>query len=82
MMLKSMPIEQLTLQRGEKTLAHRVVIAIANRAHGHADLSLMTPMAKGYRGVLRALVRVMNHLGWATLTTRHIQASSTSSVRI
>ena len=68
-----MPIEQLTLQRSEKTLAHRIVIAISNRPHRDSNLPLMTPIAKGHRGVLRTLVRVMNHLGWATLTTRHIE---------
>src|SRR5687767_3119547 len=73
MALKSTPIEQLTFQRGEKALAHRIVIAISNRPHRDSDLPLMTPIAKGHRGVWRALVRVMNHLARTTLTTRHIQ---------
>ena len=73
MRLKSTPIEQLTFQGGEETLAHRVVITIANRAHRDTNLSLMTPMAKGHRGVLRALVRVMNHPMRATLAARHMK---------
>lgn len=53
--------DELSLQRGKKTLSHGVVIRIAYRAHGQAHVHLLAPIAKCNAGVLAALVGVVNY---------------------
>ncbi len=50
--------EELALQRGEKALAQRVVIAVPHRPHGGPNAGLPAAPSEGDRGVLRALVGV------------------------
>ena len=45
------PIEQLAFERGEEALAHRVVVAVADRSHRRSDARVTTPASKGQRGV-------------------------------
>ena len=60
------PCDELTLQRGKEALSHGVVVSITDRAHGGAHIHLLAPVAKGYAGVLAALIAVMDHaLGFA-----------------
>src|SRR5208282_5165272 len=62
--------EQLAFQGREEALAHRVVEAIADRAHRRAHPGLATARAELDRGVLGALVGVMDDLGGAALPQR------------
>src|SRR5712671_5799425 len=66
-------VEQFTFERGEETLAHRVIEAIADRAHRRPQAGLLATFAEGQRGVLAVLVRVMNHAGGAALCERHVE---------
>src|SRR5437667_6488677 len=68
-----LPIEQLALEGREEALAQRVVVRVADRTHGRPDAGLATPLAEGHRGVLAALIRVMNDVRRPTLRDGHIQ---------
>ena len=57
-----LPIDQLGLQGGEEALRHRVVVAVAHRAHRHRDVGLLADFPKRIRGVLGPVVGVMRHL--------------------
>ena len=50
--------EELALQRGEKALTQRVVVAVPDRTHGGTHARLPAALPKGDRGVLRALVGI------------------------
>ncbi len=52
---KRLRVEQLALERGEEALAHRVVVAIGQRAHRRAHAGLLAAQTEGDRGVLAAL---------------------------
>ena len=49
--LEPLPIQELALKRSEETLAHRVVVAIAYRAHRWAYTGSPTPLPEGNRRV-------------------------------
>jgi len=51
---------QLAFEGGEEALAQRVVVGVADRAHGWAQAGLTAAVAERDRGVLRALVGVVN----------------------
>ena len=70
---EAVAVQQLTLQRGKEALTQGIVIAIPNRSHGRADASSATTLAKGKRGVLSALVRMMDHAVWTSLPHSHLQ---------
>jgi hypothetical protein len=71
-------VEQFTFERGEETLAHGVIEAIAHRAHRGPHAGVAAALAEGDRSVLATL--------WSTSLGRRCQrarlsACSTSSVR-
>jgi len=57
---ESMLDEQFAFERRVEALAHRVVVTITGRARRQRDGGFTTPLAKGYRRILTALVRVGN----------------------
>ena len=57
---KPMSIQQLGLQRGEKRLRHGIVIAVADAAHRAFDAKAPAALAKRPRGVLTALIGMMD----------------------
>ena len=70
---ESLPIEQLAFQGREEALAHGIVVAVANRAHGRPVSGPTTATAKGGRGILRTLIGMVDdHLG-AMLLESHLQ---------
>src|SRR5512134_213356 len=71
--LEAASIEQLRFQGGEEALGHRVVVSVSNRAHRRAHAHLLATRAKGDRGVLRAVVGVMDDLDRTTLPERHVE---------
>src|SRR5713226_9589330 len=71
--LEATAVEQLALQGGKKTLAHRVIETIAYRPHRGTHASLTATHPKRDRGVLRTLVRVMNYRGGPALLERHVE---------
>ena len=46
------PIEEFAFKRGEEALAHRIVEAVPNRAHGPANAGAFAALSEGDRGVL------------------------------
>jgi len=71
---ESMPIDQLRFECGEEALAHRVVVAVADRSGGGTNPVSSTTAAEFNRGVLSSLIRVMNDaLRWSSLLERHLQ---------
>ena len=67
-------IQQLAFERGEETLAHGVVVGVADRPHRRAHAGLFAPMAERQRGILAALVAVMDHLARGpALSDRRLQ---------
>src|SRR5262245_45315178 len=76
-----MAVEELALKRREEALTHRVVVRIADRAHGRPNTHLLAATAERERRVLAALSE-----WWMALVGRRrviamLSASSTSSVR-
>ena len=61
------PVEELALERGEEALGHRVVVAVTDGPHRGSDAAVTAALAESNRGVLRALVRVMDHRMWAPI---------------
>src|ERR1700737_3979130 len=66
-------VEQFTFERGKETLAHRVIEAIADRAHRGPHARLAAALAEGERSVLAALVRMMNHGGGPALPQGQVE---------
>src|SRR5580698_11299911 len=66
-------IKQLAFEGGKETLAHGVVETIADRTHRRPHSGLAATFAEGERGVLAALVGVMNHLGRTALPQCHVE---------
>src|ERR1700694_1518915 len=58
-------VEQLAFEHGEKTLAHGVVETVADRTHRGPHPGLVAAFAESQRGVLAALVGMVNHGGGA-----------------
>ena len=71
--LEATPIEQLTLERGEEALGHGIVEAIAHRSHRGTHAHLLPTHAKGNRGVLGALVGMMNDIARTALPVGHLE---------
>src|ERR1039457_2719317 len=71
--VKALPVDDLTLQRGEKRFRHRVIVGVSDPAHRGSDAGLRAALAEGVAGVLAASVRVMNHPCRPSLRNRHIQ---------
>src|SRR4029077_19532182 len=65
--------EQFAFQRGEEALAHRIVIGIAHRTHRGTHAGIATTLAELDRGILRSLIRVMDHALRPPCLKRHVQ---------
>src|ERR1041385_3003347 len=69
-----MPVGQLRFECSEEALAHRVVVAVADRSGGGTNTLSSATAAKFDRGVLTSLIRVMNDaLRGFPLLERHLQ---------
>ena len=70
---EAVAVQQLTLQRGKEALTQGIVIAVPYGSHRGSNASSATTLAKGKRGVLSALVRMMDHALWTSLPQSHLQ---------
>lgn len=59
----ALAIQELGLEGGPEALGSRIVIDISHAAHGAKDPSLVEPLAEGNRGVLCAVIGVVNETG-------------------
>src|SRR5207253_8185428 len=72
-------IEQLALERCEEALAERVVVGVADTAHRGPNAGRPTPTSEGERGVLAAVVRVIDdNVGRRCATAMSSAATPTS----
>jgi hypothetical protein len=71
--LEPAPIEQVAFEGCEETLAHGVVVRVADRAHRRAHAGLAAALAELDRGVLRPLIGVMDHAPGPSCRQRHVQ---------
>src|SRR6266446_5361461 len=78
---KAATLQQLAFEGREEALAHRVVVGVADRSHRRPHAGFLAAFAECQRGILAALVAVMDDAARPALTDRHFQRSSTSSVR-
>src|ERR1039458_1589626 len=67
--------EQFAFQGGKEALAHRVIETVADRTHRGSHAGLLTAHPEGDRGVLGALVGMMNHLDRPALPERPAKCS-------
>ena len=58
---EAVAVEQFTFERGEETLAHRVIEAIADGAHRGPYTGLAATLAEGERSVLGRFKRSSQH---------------------
>lgn len=65
------PLQQLAFERPEERLAHGIVVAVPDGPHRGPDPRLLAAMAEADRGVLTALVRVVDHVLRLSLVQRH-----------
>src|SRR2546428_1472167 len=70
---EALPIEQLALEGCEEALAEGVVVGVTHAAHRGPDPGLATPEPEGDRGVLAALVGVMDDVGGTALRHGPVQ---------
>src|ERR1700688_522659 len=66
-------VEQFAFERGEKTLAHRVIEAIADRAHRGPHAGLLTTFTEGERSILAAMIGMMDHAARTALAEGHVE---------
>src|SRR5262249_23721512 len=72
--------QELTLQGGEKALHHRVVKAVADRAHGGANAGGGPPPPEAPGGVRAAMIGVMNQPRLRSpLPDRHLSSPSSAA---
>ena len=69
---KPTPVEKLAFQRREETLAHRIIVTIADRSGRRTDTGDAAAVAEGNRGVLRSLNGLLDR-GWGK-ATQHMEA--------
>ena len=60
--LETVPVNQLAFERGKEALGHRIVVAIADRPHRRPHTHQSAALAEGERGVLTALVAMMDNV--------------------
>ena len=70
---ESLAIKQLTFERSEEALAHRVVVSVADGPHRWPHTGLAAPGAEGERGVLAPLVGMIDDVPRPPLTDRHVE---------
>ena len=71
--MEDFPVQQFTLQCGKETLAHCVIETVADRTHGGTYASFSAALPKSQRGVLAALIGVVNDILRTALPDRHSQ---------
>src|SRR5579864_3263624 len=70
---ESISDEQFAFKRRVETLAHCVVVAIADRTHRRANADFFAAFPECNRRVLAALVGMMNDVLWPAPMNRHVQ---------
>ena len=73
LILEAMLDEQFALERSVEAFAHRVVVAITNGAHRRPYAGFGAALPERNRGILAALVGMMNDIRWFAPVERHVE---------
>src|ERR1700683_5694221 len=68
------PINQLAFEGGEETLAHRIVVGVADRACRWTNAGFLAAIAESDRRVLRAAIRMMDDVVGLSGDARHVES--------
>ena len=71
--MEGFSIQQFTFQGSEEALAQGIIETVANSTHGRSDASFSTALPERKRGVLAALIGMMNNALWTALPDCHRQ---------
>ena len=71
---EAVAIDQLAFEGGEETLAHRIVVGVADRARRWTNPGLLAAITESNRRVLRASVRVMDDVVGLSGRERHVES--------
>ena len=71
---KRVAVQEFALEGCEETIADRIVVAIAGRAHGRPDCHFLASFPESDRGVLASLVGMMNDIGGSPLLKSHFES--------
>ena len=71
--MEAATVDQLALEGREEGSAEGVVVGVADRAHGRPHPGLATARPEGDRGVLRALVGMVDDRVRPALPERHVE---------
>jgi len=71
---KHRAIDELAFEGGKKALAHRVVIAVADRSHRWAHSCVFATLTKGQRRILRSLVGMVDRALRPAPLNGHVQS--------
>src|SRR3989339_658424 len=61
--VKATALYQLRFERGEERLRHGVVEGVSDRAHGAGDPQQLAAVGEGLRGILAALIGMVDDAG-------------------
>jgi hypothetical protein len=67
-------VDELALERGKEALTHRIVVAIAGRAHGRPDSHFFASFPESDRGVLASLIGVVDDISGSPLLKSHLES--------
>src|SRR5581483_5826738 len=70
---KATPVEHFTFQAREETLGHRIVETVSDAAHRGSHSQLRATLPEGNRGVLAAMIGVVDHPAWNSLSVGHLK---------
>src|SRR3954453_12911444 len=70
---KAASLEQFAFEGGKEALAQGVIVSVPDRAHRGPYAGFLTALAESQRGILTALVRMMDHVSRPTLAEGHVQ---------
>src|SRR5277367_5603080 len=68
------PTDQLAFKRCKETLAHRVVVGVADRACRWTDAGFLAAIAESDRRVLRTAIRMMDDVVGLSGHERHVES--------
>ena len=72
--VKACAVEQFAFEGGEEAFTQGIVKAITDRAHGRADARFATAATKGERGVLAAMIGMVDDILGMALLNSHLQS--------
>src|SRR5262245_22494272 len=73
--LEGTAIEQFALETGKEALRHRVVVGVADAAHGRTHAELCAALTERDARVLRTLIAMVDDTARPALRDRHVKCT-------